>query len=179
MLSSLPAPSGTRKRIGKKQCRKCRLSWKLYTETEKEERRKIITVKLVIYFYRTGDAQCNGSPPPDWCLAVLVLSPPRSLCPPSPSHWQGSTRSWNILGSVQHRSATSKTSVGYQHCFSPKAILGEVKVEGSSKKSNTARQNSEGADCFSVSCWLLLHNGEFLLKYTSAHVTFQRVWVNK
>ena len=49
--------------------------------------------------------------------AVLVLSP---LSPPC---WQGNRRSWeiwNILSSVQHLLVTTKTSMCYQHCFSPK-----------------------------------------------------------
>lgn len=44
---------------------------------------------------------------------VLLLSPPTSLC--IPSSLQGSARSWTVLGSVQHRSATTKTLVWYQH----------------------------------------------------------------
>jgi len=57
-----------------------------------------------------------GQPGPD----VLVLSPSSSLCPPA-LHCQGIVGSWNILGSVQQCSATAKTLVYYQHCFSPKS----------------------------------------------------------
>jgi len=46
--------------------------------------------------------------------------PSQLLVPPQPSCWQGSTRSWNVLDSVQYCSATTKTSVRSQHCFSPK-----------------------------------------------------------
>ena len=49
--------------------------------------------------------------------AVVVLSPPSSWSPFSLPHWQGCTRSWNALGSVQHYSATTRTLVCYQHCF--------------------------------------------------------------
>ena len=50
--------------------------------------------------------------------AVLILSPPSSLCPLSPSL---ADLKQNVLGSVQHCSATSKTLVCYQHCFSCEA----------------------------------------------------------
>lgn len=38
---------------------------------------------------------------------------------PQPPHWQGSVRIWNVLGSVQHCSATS---VCYHHCFPKHSI---------------------------------------------------------
>lgn len=65
---------------------------------------------------------------PAWCHMVWDiplgqlswLSPPNSLCTSS-SSLRGSTRSWTVLGSAQHRLATSKTSVWYQHCLSPKS----------------------------------------------------------
>ena len=42
------------------------------------------------------------------------------------SNWQGSTKSWKtemFLDLCSHCSATNKTLICYQHCFSPKAIM--------------------------------------------------------
>lgn len=53
---------------------------------------------------------------------VLVPSLPSSLCPPSPSmSGQQEAENRNVLGSVQHCSATAKTSLSYQCWFPPKA----------------------------------------------------------
>lgn len=51
--------------------------------------------------------------------AVLVLNPPSSRFTPAyfhAPHYQGSVRSWDLLGSVQHCSATTRTLLCYQHC---------------------------------------------------------------
>jgi len=45
----------------------------------------------------------------------VLLLPPQQLVPPSPA-LQGSTRSRKAPHSVQHCSATAKTSLCYQHC---------------------------------------------------------------
>ena len=52
--------------------------------------------------------------------AALVLSPPSFLCllsPPSLAGQCEKLRNWNILGSDQHCSTTTKTLVCYQHRF--------------------------------------------------------------
>lgn len=49
--------------------------------------------------------------------AVLVLSPLSLLCPPLFAGQQKKLKNGNILGSMQHYSAATKTLVFYQHFF--------------------------------------------------------------
>lgn len=53
--------------------------------------------------------------------ALLVLSPPRSLCPPACLLVEQFEKliNWDVLGIIQHLSGTTKTSMCYQHWFSP------------------------------------------------------------
>jgi len=53
--------------------------------------------------------------------AVLVLPPPSSLCaplPPSPAGQYEKLKNYDVLGSVQHCSATIQTPVCCPRCFS-------------------------------------------------------------
>lgn len=49
-------------------------------------------------------------------------APFHNLCLSQHPWWQGSTRSWNVLCSLQNCSATTTTSLFYEHCSSSKAI---------------------------------------------------------
>lgn len=57
--------------------------------------------------------------------AALFLSSPSNLWPPGSllAGQYEKLKAWNILGSVQHCAATSKTLVCSQHCCSPKANI--------------------------------------------------------
>lgn len=78
-------------------------------------------------------------------------------------------KNWNVLGSLQHCSATTKTSVCYQHCFSPKAKVQHcTKCYEENQHHPSWKQDSQLSNQLEIKA--LKHNTK--LKYNSLLIYF-------